>query len=320
MKKIKLVVILTLLFLTLGCGTALANDWTIEVNGKQIEGEVKIIDGRSLIPLRAVGEALGLEVTYYDSTRVIGLEAPSYKYTAVVWIDYDDNDYEAIILGLESDGTERFNLDVNGYKMHVQPVNIDGRVYVPVRLICSSFGAPIEVTGTRISIGSIFTDTEYSVKNISDLIYSENAVLYIPEKATQTVTNSTENKLSFLTDEGEAVLNVARRIVAEEEKFSSFTSATVAKSAEYNVIYVEMKYQVKGSYDVLVDKTQQYYVINNKVWAVNEYEDLDSLNSYEEQRERAYSALDFSTDVTIMFKTGQYLKYDGSSIMKALGY
>ena len=49
MKKIKSIFALTLLFLVLGCSSAMAADWTIDVNGQPIDAEVKIIEGRSII-------------------------------------------------------------------------------------------------------------------------------------------------------------------------------------------------------------------------------------------------------------------------------
>ena len=80
MKKIKSILALTLLFLVLGCGSAMAADWTIEVNGQPIDAEVKIIEGRSLIPLRAVGEALGLEVKWNGDNQAVYLSC-SVKYS-----------------------------------------------------------------------------------------------------------------------------------------------------------------------------------------------------------------------------------------------
>ena len=39
------------------------------------------------------------------------------------------------------------------------------------------------------TMGSMHSYAEYSVKKISKLIYSENAMLYIPEEAKKTTTN-----------------------------------------------------------------------------------------------------------------------------------
>ena len=196
MKKIKLLLILTLLFFACTCGTALANDWTIEVNGTPIDAEVKIVEGRSLIPLRAVGEALGLEVNYSDISKYITLKDPNYIDSfASVWLKYnkelDKYTYTAVISGRES--REKYKINIENFDMYVQPININGRMYVPVRLVASSFGAPVSVNGTTISIGNIFTDTSYSLNNIKNLIYSENSTLAIPEGSK---TNETGNSSS----------------------------------------------------------------------------------------------------------------------------
>ena len=190
MKKLKLVMITALLACMAVCTPAFANDWSIEVNGQKLNEEVKIIDGRSLIPLRAVGEALGLEVKWYSQTQVIEIKEPG-DMVAFSFIDIPKNTFEAVVK--PSHENKRFDLTLTGseWHMHVKPANINGRVYVPVRLVASTFGAPVSVNNNVISVGKKFTDTGYSVKNISNLIYSENNVLAIPEEANQTTSTPT---------------------------------------------------------------------------------------------------------------------------------
>lgn len=246
MKKIKLILTLTLLFLVLGCGSAMAADWTIEVNGQPIDAEVKIIEGRSLIPLRAVGEALGLEVTYYQSTKEIWLDyVEQTEGVAYVTLDWDRQSniylYNADITAYDENA--KYALDVNDFKMYVQPVNIDGRVYVPVRLICDSFGAPVKVTGNTISIGKIFTDTEYSVKKINKLIYSENNTLYIPNEANGSTSNdgktpSNDDKANYKTISDTAV----SFLVDDYNEIVIFTDGMYSAGKELSIEQVDEIY------------------------------------------------------------------------------
>ena len=176
MKKIKQIVF-TVLFLSLFTSIAAfaADSWIIEVNGIPLNTEVKVIDGRSLIPLRTVGEALGLEVTYDNTTGVITLASDNENFSgARVYLNSKNGCYYAAI----TDGTadySKYNLYIesNGnYKVNVMPVNINGSVYVPVRVVCDSFGAPVSAENRKISIGSCFTDWDASYNKVTKLVSS----------------------------------------------------------------------------------------------------------------------------------------------------
>ena len=160
MKKIKSILALTLLFLALGCGSAMASDWTIEVNGQPIDAEVKIIEGRSLIPLRAVGEALGLEVAWDGEKQSVYLICTVNNIENAVVLHVPTATADIGIQG-NSKSTEnnvnKYLYHEEGFKLEVPPSNIDGRVYVPVRFVCNLFGSPLHVDGNNIKIGDIFT-------------------------------------------------------------------------------------------------------------------------------------------------------------------
>jgi len=160
MKKIKAVLALTLLFLVLGCSSAIAAEWTIEVNNKSVDAEVKIIEGRSLIPLRAVGEALGLDVAWDGEKQAVYLVCTLNNIDNVVVLYVPTATADIGIQG-DSESTEnnvnKYLYHEKGFELEVPPSNIDGRVYVPVRFVCNLFGAPLQVDGNNIKIGDIFT-------------------------------------------------------------------------------------------------------------------------------------------------------------------
>ena len=179
MKKIKAIFICSFLLALFTCSASFAaNNRVIEVNGQNLDADVKIIDGRSLIPLRAVGEALGLEVNYDNNNGVITLVSNNANFTtSQVFINSKNGVYGAEISG----GTDiynkyNFNIPLNGLnKVNVKPVNLNNKVYVPVRVICDSFGAPVTVENNKIVIGSCFTDQLSSNDKVMKLITTYQA-------------------------------------------------------------------------------------------------------------------------------------------------
>jgi len=183
MKKIKAVLALTLLFLVLGCSSAIAAEWTIEVNNKSVDAEVKIIEGRSLIPLRAVGEALGLDVAWDGEKQAVYLVCTLNNIDNVVVLYVPTATADIGIQG-DSESTEnnvnKYLYHEKGFEFEVPPSNIDGRVYVPVRFVCNLFGAPLQVDGNNIKIGDILVNElgtkQYKVIGIQTLKARVDAV------------------------------------------------------------------------------------------------------------------------------------------------
>ena len=98
MKKfLILIMVLALIFAT----DVLADDIAVEIDGKKLQFDVSptIIDGRTIIPARAIFESLGLEVKWDEATRTVPnskTQVPShYKYTYTVFgnviVDEFDN-------------------------------------------------------------------------------------------------------------------------------------------------------------------------------------------------------------------------------------
>ncbi len=171
MKKLRNIIALTILFCILGCGSAMAADYTIEVNGQKLDTEVKVIDGRTLIPLRAVGEALGVQVKYDspNNTVVLYLTDKSNQPNNIVVLYLNTAKVDIAILGRtdiaikdiqQKDPNEVVNkyfYAEEGFELQVPPINDNGRVYVPVRFLCNLFSAPLQLDGNVIKIGSIFS-------------------------------------------------------------------------------------------------------------------------------------------------------------------
>ncbi|MCD8181119.1 MAG: copper amine oxidase N-terminal domain-containing protein [Firmicutes bacterium] len=102
----------------------------ILLDGAQLEFDVppQIIDGRTLVPMRAIFEALGAQITWDGGTQTVTAE----KGSTVVEM--------AIGSAVMSVNSEEITLDV-------PPQIIDDRTLVPARAVAESFDADVEWDG-----------------------------------------------------------------------------------------------------------------------------------------------------------------------------
>lgn len=113
------------LTLTVGGMTAVnaSEEVFVTVNGEKIEFDVKpeIMDGRTMVPVRAIFEAVGAEVDWNDKTQTV----TGTKDGTVVQMTIGSN-----------------KLLINGSTilMDCEPVKIDNRVLTPARYVVESYG------------------------------------------------------------------------------------------------------------------------------------------------------------------------------------
>ncbi len=108
---------------------------SVVVNGKKIQSDVDpvIIDGRTLLPLRAVAEALGCGVEWDNDTRTAYLSTPDYQSTEKVTFEGD-----GIKVALNN---ELVSFDV-------EPTILNERTVVPIRPVAEKLGCTVEWDGT----------------------------------------------------------------------------------------------------------------------------------------------------------------------------
>ncbi|WP_052487199.1 copper amine oxidase N-terminal domain-containing protein [Gordoniibacillus kamchatkensis] len=86
MKKIAIAGMAGIALTAFGAGVYAASDIRLLVHGKQVNADVRIIDGSSYVPLRAVSEALGMDVNWDNATRTISIKkTKTYKVNSVIW-------------------------------------------------------------------------------------------------------------------------------------------------------------------------------------------------------------------------------------------
>lgn len=129
------------------------SDYKVQVKGAPIDTTVKVINDRSMIGLRDVGEALGLDVRYEGESKQVYLDITYEGIGNLLILDLNTGLAHTMIWG---DG-DLYEYERNNLRLEVAPKMIEGRVYVPLRFVCDIFGSPVSVSGKHITIGDIFS-------------------------------------------------------------------------------------------------------------------------------------------------------------------
>lgn len=121
MKKKFFAVTIFALFTLLNTAFA-ADDTSVNLNGKTLVFDVppKVIDGRTMVPLRTIFESLGAEVEWNDKTQTVTAKR-------------GDTSVQLTI------GKPEIIVNNTAKVLDVSPCTIDGRTLVPVRAISESF-------------------------------------------------------------------------------------------------------------------------------------------------------------------------------------
>lgn len=141
MKK-RLSVLLLIVMLGLCAGPVMAggNEVNVVVNGVALAEKGLAVDGRTLVPLRAIGEAMGLQVDYWDGMiEVCNADKSLYLGMAL--------GQKNVYVGSESKSQE----------IDVAPQAINGVTMVPIRFIGDFFGSEVnwdQATKT-VSVGGV---------------------------------------------------------------------------------------------------------------------------------------------------------------------
>ncbi len=131
MKKL-LMVLVGASILLFGGMTANAAHTTIQVNGEilNVDTEPVNIDGRILIPLRSVGEALQCEVLWNDANKAVSMSDGNDIY--IMWIGRDTL-FKFTQIAVEQ-----------GYVSDVAPQLINEKTMIPIRCIAELMGATVD--------------------------------------------------------------------------------------------------------------------------------------------------------------------------------
>lgn len=143
MKKIITLIITLSMILSCMIIPAYANDnITVELNGEEIYFDQPPIiqNGRTLVPMRAIFEAMGCDVVWHDNLKQI-----------VVWKN------DEMIMNLEIGRQTMSLFDLGKRELDVPPQIINGRTLVPLRAISESMGATVNWNDSTKTVNITYT-------------------------------------------------------------------------------------------------------------------------------------------------------------------
>ncbi|MBQ8301800.1 MAG: copper amine oxidase N-terminal domain-containing protein [Clostridia bacterium] len=150
------------------------NDVKVILDGTELTFDVppQIIEGRTLVPLRVIFEALGADVTWEGETQTV---------TATK----GDATIQMII------GSSAMYIDDESITLDVPPQIIDGRTLVPARAVAESFGAEVEWDGENriVTITSAVEEAKYEIKYDDTL---ERQAHYMRDFQIKNITKNTD--------------------------------------------------------------------------------------------------------------------------------
>jgi len=119
---------------------------SVVVNGEYVNFDVQpqIINGRTMIPLRAVAESFGAEVDWYEESQSIRIRGkyPKSDYLHY-WLELEVGRDLVSWVQFNSDYTERLS-DGNHIYLDSPPVVVNGRTLVPIRAIAELLWLKVE--------------------------------------------------------------------------------------------------------------------------------------------------------------------------------
>lgn len=142
----KIIAFFATLLMLASCYCAEASGITVEIDGEAqaLEVEPKIINGRTMVPVRAVFEALGAEVFWEPESRTVSAIKGDRQVLMTVGCD---------------------RLSANGLimPMDVSPQIVDNRTFIPARFAAESMGASVSWDAESRTVG-IRTDLAPDVR------------------------------------------------------------------------------------------------------------------------------------------------------------
>ncbi|MBQ2942149.1 MAG: copper amine oxidase N-terminal domain-containing protein [Clostridia bacterium] len=130
MKLLKMTSLILTMILLISSVSFAADNIKVMLDDEYIKFDVEpqIVDGRTMVPLRAIFEAMGAEIYWDEETKSV---------TAIR--------EETIVIAKIGEKTLHINEDT--VKMDVAPLIIEGRTLVPARFISEAFGCDVAWAG-----------------------------------------------------------------------------------------------------------------------------------------------------------------------------
>ncbi len=254
MKKIASILLAMLLLITSLTPVMANSNITVKIDGKQIAFDVQpqLINGRTMVPLRAIFEALGANVQWYQDLQLIS----SVKGDTVISLKINDTKMEV--------NSDTIILDTPACL-------VNGRTLVPVRAISEAFGATVNWDGATSTV-TITTNDKNDTSYRTAIRTKRDFIKYVKEYGTKqngfyyvSAVDSNKNKvfLYYMPEDGDSILVGYNAVygtgvldliyvLKEDDTISSY-SGTLAITQNNQTL----KYTFDGNYKAM--DINQYY-------------------------------------------------------------
>lgn len=166
-KGVMIVLAMLLVFSVMGTSLAAAptkSDMKVVLDGKSLSfGATYVVDGRLVLPYRAIAEQLGAKVGYSSSTKTVSVQKGSTSISLKI-------------------GSKTATVNGKSVNLDVSAVLVDSSTYVPVRFLSENLGLTVKYSSASKTVtltsgsGSSQTAMTYQVKIAN--------FAYLPEKLT----------------------------------------------------------------------------------------------------------------------------------------
>ena len=118
------------------------------INNKELYTADKpvLVDGRTMLPLRAIGEAMGCEVIWVNGTQTANLKNES----TIVSMQIGNKNITRV---------KRTNQEQKLLQTDVAPMLINDRTYIPVRAFAEALDAVVGWDGTTNTVMIVYDTT-----------------------------------------------------------------------------------------------------------------------------------------------------------------
>ncbi|MBQ3022593.1 MAG: carbohydrate-binding domain-containing protein, partial [Clostridia bacterium] len=254
MKKLLSVILCLSLAVSLliGVSSVSADEIIVELDGKKVEFDVKpkIIDGRTMVPLRKIFEEIGALVKWDNDTQTVS--ARKNKKTITLSIDSADLQID------KGDTDEEGNPIYETVTLEVPAQIVSGRTLVPARAISESFGLDVDwdEDNKKVIITSDDDEDDSWKENIGSI--NLDSMTYEGEGI-----EITNNQIKITQGGDFAVsgtLSDGNITISTKEKVKIRLSGAKITSSENPCIFVEDADKV---YITLTDGTENYLIAKN---------------------------------------------------------
>ena len=217
--------------MTTKTGRALVENKVVAIDAEYPDVAPKIVDGRTLVPLRFVAEAFGANVEFDDISQTATIICNETTLTVTL-------------------GSKNYTVNGEEKTFDVAPYNVDGRMLVPLRAISDALGKQVFwdscgfiIVGDDAESFSLDNPTDKKILDIAsrDLLFDAPTAEDIIADFNKATPDGAHPRL-FLTKE--TIPDLKKKVT--EDKYCREWFETVKKNADRYIEAEPLKYQLSG--------------------------------------------------------------------------